>query len=245
MKKNMLKLPFPPTGGGIGEIIRKIINVTKGLIGLFKKPSKEAGETDSLNDNSSLENVDHIIQIFSDFKEQVYTKAVEVESAVAEEVNYYVEELQDILINNADKVDKYGIHTKRIERQIDKISTRIKGTINNELSKKVSLDDSECKKILKMIPGVKKEAAMDRFLNTAVNGALTVCCAELHACLDEIYEDVESEIIETVESIQKQNEQLKVSLSRIDRDNYEMTAKQQMINAYYLIDACDTVLEIL
>jgi hypothetical protein len=77
-----------------------------------------------VNDNSSLENIDRITQIFSDFKDQVHTKALDVENAVGEEVNFYVEELHDILQENSNKVDKYGIRIKRIERQIDKISLK-------------------------------------------------------------------------------------------------------------------------
>ena len=146
---------------------------------------------------------------------------------------------------NADKVEKYNIHTKRIERQIDKIASKVNGTIDNELSKKVSLDNTECKEIVKMIPGSKKEDAMNTFLNKSVSSALEVCCAEIRSSLEEIYEDVETEIVGAVDTIQKQNELLKESLASVDENNYEVTAKKQMVNAYYLTDICDTVTEIL
>ncbi|MFC4803577.1 hypothetical protein [Filifactor villosus] len=245
MSQNIVGPTFPPLGDGTGEIFGIIIKVVKKLVDLFKKPSKEAGKTDSINNNSSLENIDRITQIFSDFKDQVRLKACEVESAATDEVNYYVDELHDILNDNADKVDKYGIRIKRIEKQINKISSRIKGTIDNELSRKVSLDNPECKEIVKMIPGSKKEVAMNTFLSSSVKEALKKCCSNIHENLDEIYEDVESEIIGAVESIQKENDHLKASLSAIDEDNYEVTARKQMIDAYFSIDACDIVLETL
>lgn len=239
MNSNIPGSSLPPVGGGT---IGRIIKVVKTLFSIFKKPSKEAGETDS---NDSLENIERITRIFADFKEQVHSRAVEVEKAVEDEVNYYVEELHGILTENDEKVVKYGIHIKRIERQIDRISSRVKGTIDNELSKKVSLDNSECKEIVKMIPGAKKEAAMGDFFAKAVNGALDVCCTEIHSSLDEIYDDVETEIVGVVELIQKQTEQLQESFASIDEDNYEETAKRQMIDAYFLTDACDIVFELL
>ena len=225
--------PLPRDPGGM---IEKIINIIGTVVDWFGNIAKKTGETDSVNDNSSLDNIDRITNIFTDFKGQAHTKAVEIENAVAKEVDYYVEELHDMLDANADKVEKYNIHTKRIERQIDKI---------NELSKKVSLDNTECKEIVKMIPGSKKEDAMNTFLNKSVSSALEVCCAEIRSSLEEIYEDVETEIVGAVDTIQKQNELLKESLASVDENNYEVTAKKQMVNAYYLTDICDTVTEIL
>ena len=212
------------------------------LFGIFKKPSEEAGKTDS---NDSLENIERIIQIFADFKAQVHSKTKEVEKAVEGEISYYAEELQTILLENSEKVTKYGIHIKRIERQINKISIKVKGTIDNELSKKVSLDNKECKEIVKMIPGSKKESAMAEFFSKTVSNALDVCCIELHSTLNEIYDDVEVEIIGAVESIQKQVEQMQESFSAIDEASYEETAKKQMVGAYYITDVCELVLELL
>lgn len=242
---SIIQTPFPPIGGGDGGTIGKIIKAIKLIRDIFRKPSEEAGKTDSVNDNSSLENIDRITQIFSDFKDQVRVKALEVENAVGEEVNFYIEELHDILHENSNKVDKYGIHIKRIERQIDKISSKVKGIIDNEISKKVSLDNAQCKEIVKMIPGIKKEQAMNSFLNESIKNALEVSCEEIRSILEEIYEDVEFETVGTVEAIQKQNELLKERLSSVDKDNYEETAKRQITDAYYIMDACDLIEQIL
>ncbi|EYE89099.1 hypothetical protein Q428_04640 [Fervidicella metallireducens AeB] len=241
---NIIGSPIPPIGNKDGEIIIKIIKAIKILKDIFKKPSEEAGKTDSVNDNSSLENIDRIIQIFSDFKDQVHAKALDIENTIDEEVNFYVEELHSILQDNSKKVDKYGISIKRIERQIDKISSKIKGTIDNEISKNISLDNAECRKIVNMIPGSKKEQAMNSFLNKSIKNALEVCCREFRVNIEEIYEDVETEVISAVESIQKQNELLQERFNSIDKDNYEETAKKQIINAYYLMDVCNLIEQI-
>ena len=148
-------IPFPPVEGG--GVFGKVIKAVKWLFGLFKKPSKEVGESDS---NDSLENIERITTIFIDFKEQVHAKAVEIEQAIQEEIGYYVEELHDILSYNDEKVLMYDIHINRISRQIDRISLRVEGVIDNELSKSISLDNFECREIMKMIPGSKKETAM-------------------------------------------------------------------------------------
>lgn len=96
-----------------------------------------------------------------------------------------------------------------------------------------------------MIPGSKKEEAMNTFLDQSVSSALEVCCKEIRNSLEEIYEDVETEVLGAVDTIQKQNELLKESLASVDENNYEVTAKKQMVEAYYMIDVCDAVSQIL
>lgn len=244
MAKNVIGNPFQPIGGD-GGVVGKVIKAIKALFNIFKKPAEEAGKTDSINDNSSLENIDRITQIFSDFREQVHSRAVEIEKAVSEEVNYYVEELHTILDDNAEKIKKYNIRTKVIERQIDKIAAGINGTIDDALSKSVSLDNSECKNVIKMIPGAKKEAAMSTFFTEVVKNALDVCCEEIHSSLSEIYEDVETEVIGAVDMLQGQSEKIRDSLGAVDEENYQESAKEQMVSAYYILDVLGAIDEIL
>lgn len=235
-------LSMPLIGSSIGGTIIQIVKVIKSLFGLFKKPAEETGKIDQTD---SLENIEHLIQIFTDFKEQVHLRATEVEKAVEGEVSYYVEELYEILNQNEDKVIKYDIRIKRIKRQIDKIMSKVKGTIDNEMSKKVSLDNSECKEIIKLIPGVKKETAMADFFDRSIKYALNACCADMYSRLEEIYDDVEMELVGSIDSIKRQIEQLKNTFSSIDEENYEEYAKMQMIEAYYLSEVCDLVDELL
>lgn len=242
MKSDIIGSSAPTGSGGLGGLVGTIIKIVKTIFGMCKKSSKEAGKTES---NDSLENIERITQIFVDFNEQVHAKAVEVEKSVENEVRYYVEELFDIFTENAEKVAKYGIHTKRIERQIDRISSRVKGTIDNEISKKVSLDNLECREIVKMIPGTKKETAMGVFFTKSIKEALEICCAEIQSSLDEIYDDVETEVVGVVESIQKQIEQSQACFAAVDEDNFEETAKKQMTDSYFLTDTCDIVLDLL
>lgn len=235
------KIPIVPMGKW-AYVIKKVVDTVKSLFGSFKNLAQKAGKTDS---KDSLEKVEHIAEIFADFREQVHSKTVEMERAMTEEVDYYLEELRNILSMNHEKVEKYGIRVKWIERQMDRVSSEIKGSIDNEVSKKVSLDNAACKEIMTMIPGEKKETAMNDFFEEAAKLALNKCCEDLHSSLDEIYEDVEIEIIGAVESIQNQIEQLQAGFDSIDEENYEETAKKQMVDAYCLTDTCDLVLDLL
>ena len=238
-------IAFPAIKIGLGKIIGKIVTVAKGLIGIFKGTSKETGELDAVNEKSSPEDVERVIDVFVNFKEQIHTRASEIEKTLMEELESYLEELREVLSNNLDKVEKYGIKVRKIERKINKISFNLKGIIDNELNKNVSLSNYECKEIVKMIPGAKKEKAMSDFLDVTVQEALNVCCNELRKCLDEIYEETSEEIVGVVDAIQANIMHLKEEYESINESNFEEQKVEKMMNAYYLIDVCNVVNEVI
>ena len=223
----------------------KFIKMVKKIIDIFKRPSEETGKIESINNNSTLENIDRITQVCSGFKQQAHSKLIEVENLICDEINHYIEEFYFILEENEERTNKYHIRTNLIKREIDKIASRVKGTIDIELSKKISLDNSECKSIMKMIPGSKKETAMNSFLNAAVKQSLEECCKQIRSSLDEIYEDIETEVIGAIDIISVQSEKMIENLSLVDGENYEETAKKQLVQSYYLLDVISMIDDVL
>ena len=155
------------------------------------------------------------------------------------EVRVYLEEILDVLSDNQEITEKYGIKVKRIERKINRIIPQMLGIIDFELSKKISLDNNECRKIMKMIPGRKKEEALDEFLGKAFNESLDRCCENLQENLQELYEEVNEEILGTIEIIGKNCERQKEKLSDIDADNYIEKKNILIGESYYLICASE------
>ena len=73
---------------------------------------------------------------------------------------------------------------------------------------------------------------MSAFFTEAVKNALDVCCEEIHSSLSNIYEDVETEVIGAVDMLQGQSEKIRDSLGAVDEENYQESAKEQMVSAY-------------
>lgn len=86
---------------------------------------------------------------------------------------------------------------------------------------KVSLDNAECRNIMKMIPGAKKENAMIDFLDNMTKEALLACCDGLKENLTEIFDEVEEEVVGAVEKLQKQTEADLKNIASLDADNYQ------------------------
>lgn len=229
-----------------GRLFKDILNVIK-LIKewINKKSGKKTGKTDPVNGNSSPESIEKITQLLNNFRLQIREYASGIEKAALEEVNSYTEELLDILKADAEKTEKYGIHINKFEKKIGKIPDKLHGCMDRVISKKISLDNIECRNVLKMIPGEKKEEAMRGLLNAALNEALNACCEELRSCLNEIFEDSETEIIGALETLQKQTASLNDMLNSVDENNFEESSQRQIAKSYYCIEICDHVLQMI
>ncbi len=232
---NKTTMPFPSAGG----IIDKVIKAAKVLWNIVSMiPAKAAAKVDSVDKKSSIDDIEHIIEIFADFKEQVHIKAVEIENAANEEINFYIEELKSVLFENRDKVSMYGIRISRIEKKIDKIATSINGRIDCEISKRVSLDNVECGNIMKMLPGTKKEKAMSEFLNLTIREAVADYFTDFKESIEEIYDEVEEEVIGVVEHLQNLIEKNLRDIEVISADNYQETAEKVVAQSEFVLDIC-------
>lgn len=234
-----------PKIGKIGKVLKKIIPIGKMIADILQNISKTGGNTKSTAEDSSPETIEQIADIFWEFKKQVRIKTEEIENIFKQEVESYLEEVKDILIDNQDVTDKYEIRMNRIERQINQIIPKMIGVIDLELNKKVSLDNSECRNIMKMLPGRKKEEALDTFLSKSLEETLENCCTNLRKNLKEIDEEVNENIVGTIESIKNTIENQKQQLQNINSENYVEKSKEIMSNAGYIFNTCELIEKIM
>lgn len=227
-----------PNLNTISKFITTVVEGVKTVCDLFKLSSNKIAQTDG---SDSLDNIEIITDEFSKIKEKVHEKTADLERQIDIETAAYVENLLSIIEEKSEIAKTYGIHIKRIEGQIDRAASKVKTTIDNEILRSVSLDNKECREIVKMISGSKKEAALDSFFSATFRRALDSYCNEYRSFMNDISNDVETEVKDAVETLQKQIEEIQKSLASVDENNYEETSKEQMTKAYYLKDVCELV----
>lgn len=239
--KNIIGSPFPMPPIDFGNVINVFGKIIDGLGMLFTGSSKEIAETDSISSNQSADNVDKIIQAFTDYKEQVKAEANTIEKSVIKEVDFYIEEIEFLLEENIEITKKYGINLKRIKRQIKKLSGNMSGYIDSEVSKKISLDNVECKEIVSMSAGPRKKERMKYFLEDTMKAVLDNYCVKLQETLDEIFADTEDEVIGTIDKIQTMNEITHSEMGKLYSDYDGEETKQRMENAIMMASMCEVI----
>lgn len=157
-------------GRGLGRVVEKVGDLTgsetlqrvgQGIQTACEEVSYDTGNTDKYEKESArTEDTKKINMILAEFSLKLEKKADEIEKTAIKESKVYFEELISELHNSESEIK---INVNRIERTMSKVEKEIKGNLKLYISKRVSIDDSECLEVLKMNAGTEKENAMKDF----------------------------------------------------------------------------------
>lgn len=236
------KLPLP----NMDKVVDVLTRIAPVIIDkIISGAAKDASKVDSINDNPSLSNIDHIYKIFAEFKRSAQQSSEKVEDVIKGEVSHWVDAVMEMIADKESITGKYGINLRHIKKKMNEIPEGINGVVDFELSKKISLDNYECKEIMKMPSGDKRQGKMQTFLKKSIYDSLNVCCKKIETGLLNALDEISEEITGAVEEIQKHSEYSLNQLKKMEEDNdEEMTAK--IINqAYCVISACALTEDIL
>lgn len=216
-------------------IIDKIINVT----------ANDTSKVDSINDNSSVNNINHIYKIFEEFKKNTKQSSEKAENVIKGEVYHWVDAVTEMIVDKESITVKYGINTRHIKKKMEEIPEGINGVIDTELSKKVSLDNYECREIMKIPSGDKRQEKMQTFLNNSIYDSIYFCCKKIKTRLLNALDEVSEEMTSVVEEIQKRSEYSLDQLRKIEEDHDEEITVKIINQAYCVTSACALTEDIL
>lgn len=217
-------------------IINGIFEVIKG-----KQHSESLSKTEGITENSSAEDVENVVNIFSDYKKEVYKKTDEIEKIFEKELEAYKEGLMGTLEEKNGILKRYGIKPERLEKEIKRLGQDIRGSIDKEISKKISLDNNECREIMRMISGNQKEERFSAFFGDTIKIALDHFCEEFKMILEEFYSETEEEILEAVEKVQNEYEQSALDFSAVNAENYRIKSLDVQKGACIILSGCDVI----
>lgn len=139
-------------------------------------------------------------QVFCNYiKEQA--KQLE-DSIIAELKQYaaYFDELQKG--SSRGLLAQHNIRVQFFTTQIDNLCSQIPVIVESEASKRISETDPEFKKILWMLPGAEKEAAMRNFTHSVIQSAVEKCAVQS----EQIIDGIETEFILQLQEAQEHEE---------------------------------------
>ena len=168
-------------------------NIGQGIKSACEDVSKYTGKTDRYDkERARLEETKRINMILTEFSLKLENKADEIEKTAIKESKVYFEQLIKELNNS--KSDT-GINVSRIERSMSRVEREIKGNLKTYISKRVSIDDSECLEILKLEAGYKKENEMKKFSEKILEQGLNNLVKDIKEVIKE-QNDIVTEVIE-------------------------------------------------
>lgn len=184
----------------IGNIIGKI----KEFFG-SSSGSSSGGRTESYQaDTADLQATLKVQNALTEFRTDTQSRSARLENEVVQTSRKHLDAFIDEL-KKYNKI-KYGnrrlnINLSNIERENRKTEDKIHGFIVKRVSKRISLDDDECLKILKMDAGKKKEEKLDEFYQKVLKEAVIELTDELRTNMETQTDTVCERIQQRIDSI--------------------------------------------
>ncbi|MCX8046296.1 MAG: hypothetical protein N3A70_05365 [Anoxybacillus gonensis] len=240
------------TGGKPGNWVADQIDVVLGPPSRSGSSlSKKIREEDEYDPESArLEETRRINEALREYTRSLEDHADRLEERCLATCQEYIRLIvKDIeAINNRDyKGKKLNINLNRLERQLRDIEKSVKGTIKKKLSKRVSINDSECLRILKMEKGSDKESAMKQFADRVFKDALLELSENVRdvvlAQCDYVIEQMEDRLETITSSLENMMEQVAHFEELKERD--EARIEEEKCDIYLKLSMSETAMIVL
>ncbi len=240
-----LPIPMPPLPISLEDIIkaaRVILDIITG------KPQETAGkvsEKDAMKEGS--ENINDISDINKAFDELIVDLKPEIqkiESGIIDSLSYYLGDFIS-LIEEKEAVLK-TLKAERISRKFERLQSKFKGTLQQELYKEISLDNQECRDILALPKGEKKRNKTEQFIQNSINVSLQSVISRMKEDIMNEVDDIENEIRDNLALIESKQIELKNACEKLQNsldENGKHSIKNEAINKIATIEALENFLE--
>ncbi|MCU7209805.1 hypothetical protein NEH72_08105 [Turicibacter sp. 1E2] len=165
------------------------------------KLSQEVSELSSyIKESARLSETIRINESLSNFSLNLQKQADELEELSLKEskiyFEYLIEQLRETNGSNGVK-----INLNKMKREFLKIERNIRGSFKVHLAKRISLDDTECLRILQLEEGLEKKQRMECLGNKVLLEAREQLCDNIRECILEQQEYIEDQVIDKLEEV--------------------------------------------
>ena len=195
-----------------------------------------------------MEETIRVQESLTEFRTDTQNRSEKLENEVIKESREFLDEF----LNDIRKYNKirYGnrrlnINLSHIERENRKTEDEIHGFIVKRVSKRASLDDSECAKILKMDSGKEKEQALDKFYKKILKEAVLELEEVLRNAMEKQTDMVEDKIQQRIDGIMDIYESKVAEFEKIQtvKQSGEVQIEQEQIRLAHHVALCEYALE--
>lgn len=205
-----------------------------------------AGEKSYDKKEANIYTTDRLNEILVSFSEGYFQQATAIEKSCIRLVEDYYDKLIEI-IENVSSSAHNAANLCALKSGKGRIAKTIDGGIKDPLSKRMSLDDSECLSILKMDSGFEKKQAMTKFTQKVIEEALNNLARNVRTALNEQSEYIEDYLSHISEEQEKAMQSLKEHFDKMvsDNESEQIDTEKNCVIPLFLIDASECVFQIL
>ena len=212
------------------------------IIELGKKMLEKIGSAPSMNENSSVADIEQISNALYELREQVLQKSQPTIQNANDSFKFYIEEQLFNIDDKAKLLAKYEISSRSVERKMQSIQDYLNKHWQNSINRRISMDNAKCRSILILPAGAKKSAELEKFTDEVLTETLNEYADIISEELGNLYVDFEEDIARSVSRLENTvNDYTKMveSLDAKDDDKFE----QLIVKAQTKIFCCYVIIE--
>lgn len=230
----------------IGKILKDIFCNDSCCVG-----NSSGGSTESYDSKSAdLEATLKVQKALDEFRSDTQSRSAKLENEIIkdsrESLDNFIDELRTYnKIRYGNK--RLNINLSNIEREHRKTEDKIHGFIIKRVSKRISLDDSECLEILKLEPGAEKTKKLDEFYKKVLKEAVKELMDVLRDTMEKQTDIVEDKIQQRIDSIVDVCETKTADFEKIQKlkEKDESKIEQEQIRLSHYVALCEYGMSIL
>ena len=233
---------LPPLLPILGKVVKTVVKVAKGAWNLITgkdEVQEEISNQMSFNpEKIQTDDIAELNRMLNEYRKNISAAAGDLEREMIIE---YAEEMKEIM----DTFEEYNktlkvARSETIKRRYKRMSNDLKGTFEEYISKRISLDDPEFVKVLKLPSGELKNQRLQEMKQKIFIEAKDDIIRKIKDAVDDFMETVEdafTEHLDRAEESVREKGQAFEELSDASRDDTE-AAEKVFIKADYIIALC-------
>ena len=185
--------------GGIG----KVAKYAWGLITGEDKKQDEIARQKGVNpEKSSVDEIAELNKLLMEYRQNISSAADSMEREMVVECSMMLQDIMDLF-------DEYNQNLKilrsdSVRRKFGRESKGLKGTFAEYVQKRISLDDTECVKILKLPAGELKSQRLQEMKQSVFVEASNEIISRIKDTVDDFSETVENAFLEHLDRAEEQ-----------------------------------------
>ena len=247
--------PFPPTDpmkiiktvgkviGGIGKVAKYAWSV---ITGKDEKQDEIVRQKGYNPQKDTADEIAELNKLLEEYRSNISSAASDMEREMIVECS---EMLQDIM----DLFDEYNKNLKvmrsdSVKRKFDRALKGLRGTFAEHVQKRISLDDPECVKVLKLPKesNVKSQRLQEIKQKVFIEAGNEIV-SRIKDCVDDFSETVEDSFFEHLERAEERKQEKVTAFEEMCKitDSDGNAAESVMMKANYMLAVCECAEELI
>lgn len=224
--------------GGIGKVAKYTWDL---ITGEDEKQTEIANQKSVNPQKSTVDEMAELNKLLTEYRNNISSAAEKMEREMIVECSMMLEDIMDVFTESNQHLKV--MRSDSVERKFKRVAKDLKGTFAEYVQKRISLDDAECVKILKLPAGELKNQRLQEMKQRVFVEASNEIVKRIKDAVEDFSDTVEDAFNDHLDRAEEQLQERTESFEELSRitENDTESVENVMLKANYLLAVCSYV----